>query len=104
MRKHTVLIASATVALAATAFVLAQKAEPPAKADVADTFSGSSNRGFQAALEEAIQSGMKAHAGVADAMIEWELAKVTGRQGGIAGFNETTVTIRITAGTPGKPK
>ena len=103
--QKSLLIAIATVSFSAATVLLAQaqKDEPP-KADVVDQFSGSSNRGFQPALEEAIATAMKAHAGVADAMIEWELAKVTGRQGGIAGFNETTVTIRVTSGTPKSAK
>src|SRR5262245_53064429 len=102
--KRIVPIAAAVALTAATFVAFGQKADAPSKTDMTDVFTASSNRGFQPALEEAIAEGMKAHAGVADAMIEWELVKVCGKQGGIAGFHETSVTIRVTSGTPGKPK
>lgn len=102
MRTYKFRIAVAVAMLLVVTVVRAQTGRSSSAA-AADTFGGTSNKGLQPALDEAIQAAMKAHAGVADAMIEWELVKVSGRQGGIAGFNETTVTIRVTSGTPPRP-
>jgi hypothetical protein len=57
------------------------------------TFSGTSRRGN---IEEALQAALAAavrSAGHADALVEWSLKSITGRQGSIAGLNETLVTI-----------
>jgi len=56
-------------------------------------FSGTSRKGdVQEALQSAIAAAERSvrHP---DAMVEWTLKSVAGRSGGIAGFNEITVTI-----------
>jgi hypothetical protein len=57
------------------------------------TFQGTSKVGnLQKALDAAIQAALQSAPG-ADRLVSWTLKKVTGRQGGIAGFREVTVTI-----------
>ena len=61
--------------------------------DYKRTFKGTSKTGK---LEEAIQSAVSAAESSVrhpDAMVDWTLKSVAGRSGGIAGFNEVTVTI-----------
>ena len=56
-------------------------------------FRGTSAKGD---LDEALQKAVAAAASTAkhpDAMVEWTLKSVSGRSGGIAGFNQITVTI-----------
>lgn len=56
-------------------------------------FRGTSAKGD---IEEALQKAIAAAAGTVkhpDAMVEWTLKSVAGRSGGIAGFNQITVTI-----------
>jgi hypothetical protein len=62
---------------------------PPLK-----TFKGTSNKGnVQQALNLAIQAAQQAATG-ADRLIAWTLKEVSGRRGGIAGFNEVIVAIK----------
>jgi hypothetical protein len=51
----------------------------------------------QEALDAAIQAALDSAKG-ADRMVTWSLKKVSGREGGIAGFNEVTVMIEGTIG------
>ena len=56
-------------------------------------FKGTSKKGdVEEALQKAIAAAEKSvrHP---DAMVEWTLKSVSGRNGGIAGFNEVSVTI-----------
>jgi hypothetical protein len=58
------------------------------------TFKGTSKTGnVQKALDAAIQAAQQAVPG-ADRIIVWTLKAVSGRQGGITGLREVTVTIR----------
>jgi len=57
------------------------------------TFKGTAKNGnLQKALELAIQAALDSAPG-ADRMAVWTLKKVSGRNGGIAGFKEVTVAI-----------
>lgn len=47
------------------------------------------------ALEDAVAQAAKAQAGVADAMVEFEVVGVRGRVGGIAGFRDVWVEISV---------
>jgi hypothetical protein len=59
----------------------------------AKTFKGTSNSGnVQKALDLAIRAAEDSATG-ADRLITWTLKDVSGRRGGIAGFNEVTVAI-----------
>lgn len=63
-------------------------------------FAGTSSKGsLEEALDRAITSAMSGGNPEAqpppDHMITWQLVSVTGRNGGIAGFDEVTVTIGI---------
>jgi hypothetical protein len=59
-----------------------------------NTFEGTSNRGdFQEALTNAVDNALNSASG-ADMLIAWELEKVTGERGGIAGVDNITVTIQ----------
>lgn len=56
-------------------------------------FEGTSGNGkFQDALQDAVQEALKniIHT---DPMVSFTVKKITGRRGGIAGFNELTVVI-----------
>lgn len=56
-------------------------------------FKGTSNSGdFEQALQKAIAAAERSvrHP---DAMVEWTLKSISGRNGGIAGFRDVTVTI-----------
>jgi hypothetical protein len=56
-------------------------------------FQGTSKKGnFQEALDLAIAAAQKSAPG-ADRLVQWTLKEVSGRDGGIAGFREVTVTI-----------
>ena len=58
------------------------------------TFDGKSAKGdFQEALSDAIQKAVQS-TGVADELATWKLEEVKGENGGIAGVNNVTVTIR----------
>jgi hypothetical protein len=58
------------------------------------TFTGTAKNGnIQKALEAAIKAAQQAAPG-ADRLVNWTVKEISGRQGGIAGFNEATVTIR----------
>jgi hypothetical protein len=58
------------------------------------TFKGTSKNGnVQKALDAAIQAALQSAQG-ADRMVQWTLKVISGRRGGIAGFNEVTVAIR----------
>jgi hypothetical protein len=62
---------------------------PPVK-----LFRGTSKTGnVQKALDLAIKAAQQSATG-ADRLVEWTLKQVSGRQGGIAGFHETTVVIK----------
>ena len=62
---------------------------PPVK-----LFRGTSKTGnVQKALDLAIKAAQQSVTG-ADRLVEWTLKQVSGRQGGIAGFHETTVVIK----------
>jgi hypothetical protein len=52
---------------------------------------------LQEALDAAIQAALDSAKG-ADRMVTWTLKKVSGREGGIAGFNEVAVVIEGTLG------
>lgn len=72
------------------------RAQPTATAPAA-VFQGTSPRGqFAEALENALRAadraGRQRHI---DYMYEWRLLDVTGRRGGIAGFNTLTVRIEV---------
>jgi hypothetical protein len=57
---------------------------------------GMSKKGnLQEALDAAIQTALDSAKG-ADRMVTWSLKKVSGREGGIAGFNDVTVVIEGT--------
>jgi hypothetical protein len=61
------------------------------------TFKGVSKKGdLHEALQNAIAAAQRSvrHP---DAMVEWTLKGIAGRSGGIAGFNEVTVTIEARA-------
>src|SRR5262245_53325656 len=65
-----------------------KKGKPKKKA-----FKGTSKKGnLQEALNLAVQAALKSVKG-ADRLAEWTLKDVSGRQGGVAGFNEVVVTI-----------
>lgn len=56
-------------------------------------FSGTSKKGD---VDDALHKAISAAQGSVrhpDAMVEWTLKRITGRNGGFAGFNEVTVTI-----------
>jgi len=62
---------------------------PPLK-----TFKGTDKTGnLQKALDLAIKAAQDSAPG-ADRQVVWTLKEASGRHGGIAGFRETTVTIR----------
>jgi hypothetical protein len=58
----------------------------------AKTFKGTSNN-VQKALDEAIKAAQQSATG-ADRQVQWTLQEVSGRQGGIQGLKEVTVTIK----------
>jgi hypothetical protein len=61
-------------------------------------FSGTSKKAnFEEALGLAIKEAHKSAKG-ADRLVQWTLKEVSGRDGGIAGFTELTVTIEATIG------
>src|SRR5262245_51164608 len=88
-------VAAGGVVLAAPA----TDAEEPKKNYVKlPEFTGTSKKGnLQDALDAAIQTALDSAKG-ADRMVTWSLKKVSGREGGIAGFNEVTVVIEGTVG------
>lgn len=47
------------------------------------------------ALEDAVAQATKSRGGVADAMVEFEIVRVNGRVGGIAGFRDVWVEISV---------
>lgn len=59
---------------------------------MARTYTGSSKKGYQDALDKAIASALR-NTGGADRSIEWKLKSVSGRAGGIAPGTQTKVTI-----------
>jgi len=69
--------------------------EPNAEAKDKKTFQGTSEKAdFNEALGLAIKAAHKA-VNAADSLIEWTLKGVSGRDGGIKGFTELTVTIEV---------
>jgi hypothetical protein len=62
---------------------------------VARTYSGTSKKSYQDALDKAVASALRA-AGGADRTISWTLKSVSGKAGGITGAKTTKVTIEST--------
>jgi len=72
------------------------RADDPKKENKEKKFSGTSKKAnFEEALGLAIKEAHKSAKG-ADRMVQWTLKEVSGRDGGIAGFTELTVTIEAT--------
>jgi hypothetical protein len=72
-----------------------QPADQPGHRGGRKTYSGTSKKGdIEEALQLAINSAIPQ--GQADRLVVWSLKEITGRSGGIAGFNEVTVTIEAT--------
>lgn len=87
--------ASAPILLAAAHEAGASPGEEDPKKGKAkkQVFKGTSKKGdLKEALDLAIQAALKSAPG-ADRLVEWTLKEVSGRRGGVAGFNEVTVTI-----------
>jgi hypothetical protein len=61
----------------------------------ARTYTGTSKKGYQDALDKAVASALRA-AGGADRTIKWRLKNVAGTAGGIAGGTQTKVSIEST--------
>jgi hypothetical protein len=47
------------------------------------------------ALADAVKKALAAQAGIADAMVEFELVELRGRAGGIAGLREVSIEIAV---------
>jgi hypothetical protein len=62
---------------------------------VARTYTGSSSRGYQDALDKAVAAALRA-AGGADRSIRWTVKSVSGTAGGIAPRTRTKVSIEST--------
>jgi hypothetical protein len=62
---------------------------------MAKTYTGTSKKGYQDALDKAVSSALRA-AGGADRTISWKLKSVSGAAGGIAGGTQTKVSIEST--------
>jgi hypothetical protein len=59
------------------------------------TYTGTSKKGYQDALDKAIASALRA-AGGADRSIKWTVKSVSGAAGGIASATQTKVSIEST--------
>ena len=77
-----------------------QGATPPAE----QVFSGTSKEGkFQEALDAALQTAQQSLAKstqVADMQLQFKVAEITGKRGGLMGTTELTVKVQITGGVP----
>jgi hypothetical protein len=62
---------------------------------MARTYSGTSKKSYQDALDKAVASALRA-AGGADRTISWTLKSVSGKAGGITGAKTTKVSIEST--------
>jgi hypothetical protein len=62
---------------------------------MARTYTGTSKKGYQEALDKAVASALRA-AGGADRTIRWKLKNVSGTAGGITGGAQTKVSIEST--------
>jgi hypothetical protein len=88
--------ASGSVLLALTGEAGAGARRPKPRGATRATYRGTSKKGnLQEALDLAVQAAQKAAPG-ADWQVAWTLKEVSGREGGIAGLNEVTVTIEAT--------
>jgi hypothetical protein len=62
---------------------------------MARTYTGTSKKGYQDALDKAVASAQRA-AGGADRTIKWKVTNVSGTAGGIIGGTQTKVSIEST--------
>jgi hypothetical protein len=96
--KFALLALLVPLALAAAAQTKTDAGSKPAgTAADPNVYSGKSAEGnLQAALADALTKAQAgANKGGADMQFQWELAKVSGKRGGIAGTNEVVVDVRI---------
>jgi hypothetical protein len=84
---------SCSAVMAAESPVKASSAQDEKRSSLYKTYTGTSKKGdFDEALDLAIKDALKAAPGT-DRLVTWTLKEVAGREGGLAGFNEVTVTI-----------